>query len=223
MDQLRLPGGLRAVHRNPRSVPCDRCADDLKEVTMDIKPIKTDADYRAALKEIESLMMAEMDTPEGERLDVLATLVEAYEQRHFPHRTGRPVVGWSARGAGRGVCAGPGRVAGGCLGCGLTQRRAPGGRTRVRGCRSRGTDQQKRSDRRGASSMVQRQRSGGLAAPRAAPRQGGRPVRSPQHGVEHWAPRRHVTSGGGAAAADPSRASLLGTLMPGDQFPHGGH
>ena len=51
---------------------------------MDIKPIKTDADYRAALKEIESLMMAETDTPEGERLNVLVTLVEAYENRHFP-------------------------------------------------------------------------------------------------------------------------------------------
>ena len=51
---------------------------------MDIKPIKTDSDYRAALKEIESLMMAETDTPEGERLDVLVTLVEAYEKRHFP-------------------------------------------------------------------------------------------------------------------------------------------
>lgn len=51
---------------------------------MDIKPVKTDADYRAALKEIESLMMVETDTPEGERLDVLVTLVEAYEKRHFP-------------------------------------------------------------------------------------------------------------------------------------------
>lgn len=51
---------------------------------MDIKPIKTDADYRAALTEIESLMVAETDTPEGERLDILVTLVEAYEKRHFP-------------------------------------------------------------------------------------------------------------------------------------------
>jgi HTH-type transcriptional regulator/antitoxin HigA len=51
---------------------------------MDIKPIKTDADYRAALKEIEMLMVAEPDTPEGEKLDVLATLVEAYEQKHYP-------------------------------------------------------------------------------------------------------------------------------------------
>ena len=51
---------------------------------MDIKPIKTDADYRAALKEIETLMMAESDTPEGEKLDVFVTLVEAYEQKHYP-------------------------------------------------------------------------------------------------------------------------------------------
>ena len=51
---------------------------------MDIKPIKIDADYRAALKEIETLMMAEPDTQEGEKLDVLVTLVDAYEQKHYP-------------------------------------------------------------------------------------------------------------------------------------------
>ena len=51
---------------------------------MDIKPIKTDADYRAALKEIENLMSAAPDTPEGEKLDVLVTLVEAYEAKHYP-------------------------------------------------------------------------------------------------------------------------------------------
>ena len=51
---------------------------------MDIKPIKTDADYRMALKEIEMLMTAEPDTPKGEKLDVLVTLVEAYEQKHYP-------------------------------------------------------------------------------------------------------------------------------------------
>ena len=51
---------------------------------MDIKPIKTDVDYRAALKEIGRLMVAEPDTPEGEKLDVLVTLVEAYEQKHYP-------------------------------------------------------------------------------------------------------------------------------------------
>lgn len=47
---------------------------------MEIKPIRTKKDYRAALKQIETLMSARADTPEGKRLDVLATLVEAYEK-----------------------------------------------------------------------------------------------------------------------------------------------
>lgn len=51
---------------------------------MNIKPIKTDADYQEALQEIETLMMAEADTPEGEKLDVMVTLIEAYEAKHFP-------------------------------------------------------------------------------------------------------------------------------------------
>jgi len=51
---------------------------------MNIRPIKTRADYRAALKDVEVLMAAERDTPEGERLDVLVTLVEAYEKKHYP-------------------------------------------------------------------------------------------------------------------------------------------
>lgn len=51
---------------------------------MNIKPIKTKADYRAALKTIETLMSARSNTPEGERLDVLVTLVEAYERKNFP-------------------------------------------------------------------------------------------------------------------------------------------
>ena len=50
---------------------------------MNIKPIKTKVDYRAALKEIEGLMKARAGSPEGERLDILVTLVEAYEKRHF--------------------------------------------------------------------------------------------------------------------------------------------
>jgi len=51
---------------------------------MKIKPIRTKTDYRAALKQIESLMDARANSPEGERLDVLVTLVEAYERKHFP-------------------------------------------------------------------------------------------------------------------------------------------
>ncbi len=50
---------------------------------MDVKAIKTDADYETALTEIERLMDAVSDTPEGDLLDVLTTLVEAYEERRF--------------------------------------------------------------------------------------------------------------------------------------------
>ena len=58
---------------------------------MNIRPIKTDADYRAALKEVEILMMAAPDTPEGEKLDVMVTLIEAYEAKHFPMELPDPV------------------------------------------------------------------------------------------------------------------------------------
>jgi HTH-type transcriptional regulator / antitoxin HigA len=50
---------------------------------MDIKPLKTESDYRETLAEIECLFVAEPDTPDGDRLDVLTTLVEAYEQKHY--------------------------------------------------------------------------------------------------------------------------------------------
>ena len=50
---------------------------------MELKPIRTKADYRSALKEIESLMTARAGSREGERLDVLVTLVEAYEAKHY--------------------------------------------------------------------------------------------------------------------------------------------
>ncbi len=51
---------------------------------MDIKPIRSKADYRAALKAVESLMGAKARSPEGDRLDVLVTLIEGYERQHFP-------------------------------------------------------------------------------------------------------------------------------------------
>ena len=64
---------------------------DLKEQSMDIKPIRADKDYKRALKDIESLMTAKLHSPEGERLDVLVTLVEAYEKKHFPMELPDPV------------------------------------------------------------------------------------------------------------------------------------
>ena len=50
---------------------------------MTIKPIKTERDYRKALKEIENLWDAKPNTSMGDRLDVLVTLVEAYEQKRY--------------------------------------------------------------------------------------------------------------------------------------------
>ena len=51
---------------------------------MEIRPIKSEVDHELALLRIEQLIDAEPDTPEGDELDVLATLVEAYEDKHFP-------------------------------------------------------------------------------------------------------------------------------------------
>lgn len=50
---------------------------------MEIRPIKNETDYQAALNEIEGLFDAAPDTPEGYRLEVLTTLVEAYEERKY--------------------------------------------------------------------------------------------------------------------------------------------
>jgi HTH-type transcriptional regulator / antitoxin HigA len=70
---------------------------------MNIKPIKTKVDYRAALKEIEGLMTARANTPEGERLDVLATLVEAYERKHYQMELPDPIEAIKFRMEGLGL------------------------------------------------------------------------------------------------------------------------
>ena len=59
--------------------------------TLDIKPIKTESDYEAALREIQRLWEAPYGSPEGDRLDVLVTLVEAFEQKHYPISPPDPV------------------------------------------------------------------------------------------------------------------------------------
>ena len=50
----------------------------------DIKPIRTKRDHEAALAEVERLWGSKLGTPEGDRLDVLATLIEAFEEIHYP-------------------------------------------------------------------------------------------------------------------------------------------
>src|SRR5438128_9496941 len=51
---------------------------------MEFKPIRTKSDYERTLREIKRLWGARQRTPDGDRVDVLATLVEAYERKHFP-------------------------------------------------------------------------------------------------------------------------------------------
>ena len=56
---------------------------------MQIRPIRTDKDHRAALAEIEKLWGASSRTPEGDKLDILVTLVETYEERRWPLKSRR--------------------------------------------------------------------------------------------------------------------------------------
>ncbi len=58
---------------------------------MKIKPIKNEADYQEALQEIESLFDASLNTPDGQKLEILTTLVEVYEQQHYPIEPPSPI------------------------------------------------------------------------------------------------------------------------------------
>lgn len=58
---------------------------------MDIRPIRTDEDHAVAIAEVERLWGADAGTPDGDRLDVLATLVEAYEETRWPIDHADPV------------------------------------------------------------------------------------------------------------------------------------
>jgi len=51
---------------------------------MDIRPMKTEQDYKTVIGRIEELWGAKMNTPEGDELDLLITLVESYETKHYP-------------------------------------------------------------------------------------------------------------------------------------------
>ena len=63
------------------------------EADMEIRPLLTEDDYRAVLREVSALVDQdpEPDSAHGVRLDVLATLVEAYERKHFPIESPDPV------------------------------------------------------------------------------------------------------------------------------------
>ena len=57
----------------------------------EVKPIRSQADYEAALKEVERLWGAKAGTSKGDRLDVLATLIDAYEAEHYPIDPPHPI------------------------------------------------------------------------------------------------------------------------------------
>lgn len=59
---------------------------------VEVSPIRTERDYEATLAEIERLMHAQPDTPEGDRLDVLVTLIEAWEAQHHPIEAPDPIA-----------------------------------------------------------------------------------------------------------------------------------
>jgi HTH-type transcriptional regulator / antitoxin HigA len=60
-------------------------------VAKELKPIRSKADYRQALAEVERLWGAKNGTPRGDRLDVLATLIDAYEAEHYPMEPPDPI------------------------------------------------------------------------------------------------------------------------------------
>jgi HTH-type transcriptional regulator/antitoxin HigA len=68
--------------------------------------LNTEADYKEALAEIDSIFDAEMNTTKGDRLDILALLVEAYEERHYPIPPPDPAAALEYRNPGDGACGG---------------------------------------------------------------------------------------------------------------------
>ena len=81
-----MPGPLGRMATMTRSAP----RPGLCEMT--IRPIRTKADHRAALKEVERLWEAEPGTADGDRMEVLVTLIEAYEAKHFPIPAPDPIA-----------------------------------------------------------------------------------------------------------------------------------
>ena len=63
----------------------------MQRLMMDIRPIKTENDYKNSLQEIERLWGSPTDSPDGDKLDVLLVLVEDYEDKHYPIASPDPI------------------------------------------------------------------------------------------------------------------------------------
>ena len=70
---------------------------------MHIKPIKSEEDYEAACKRIDEIFQAEPGSKEEEELDILATLVDAYEEKHFPMGKPHPIEAIKIQMEGLGI------------------------------------------------------------------------------------------------------------------------
>lgn len=58
---------------------------------MNIKPIRSDEDLRAAFQRLEAIFQAEAGTPEADEMEVLVTLIEVYENKHYPIQAATPI------------------------------------------------------------------------------------------------------------------------------------
>ena len=58
---------------------------------MNVQPVKNEESYELALARVDALMNAEPDTPEGDELDILVTLIEAYEEKNYPINAPDPI------------------------------------------------------------------------------------------------------------------------------------
>ena len=83
-DRLLISLGMEDCLADPRFDDFGREATGVGRYVAEVKPIRSEADYAAALARIDELMDAEVGSPEGEELDVLVDLVELYESRHVP-------------------------------------------------------------------------------------------------------------------------------------------
>ena len=83
--------GVCVLHRRSNAATARLMQKQTKRGDAIVSPLRTTNDHRAALVEIESLMAAEPATQDGDRLDMLVSLVEAWEAKHVPVDTSDPI------------------------------------------------------------------------------------------------------------------------------------
>jgi len=77
---MRRPG----IHGQPLWVSKQGMTKSMWSQLMNIKPIRNDEDLRSAFKQLDLVFQAQEGTPEADEMEVLVTLIEAYEHKHYP-------------------------------------------------------------------------------------------------------------------------------------------